>query len=174
LQGVAGPTVIIPAGEDSFEYPLDLPPWMELGRTSRTNLMLTGELADAAGQRHKVCFSTQEQNEQLIALVSPAPLRISVERALYTIQRGGELALPVQIHRDRALEQGCKLELIVPAHMRDVAASAVEIGAEVESGELHLRFGPHPGPFNMPLIIRATTVDRAGEPLVAETTVELR
>jgi hypothetical protein len=43
LQGVSGPVVAIPAGESRFEYPLTLPPWMELGRTSRTNLMLTGE-----------------------------------------------------------------------------------------------------------------------------------
>ncbi|HMC12338.1 MAG TPA: PPC domain-containing protein, partial [Pirellulaceae bacterium] len=41
LQGVSGPVITIPPGVSEFEYPLTLAPWMELSRTSRTNLMLT-------------------------------------------------------------------------------------------------------------------------------------
>src|SRR5205807_1898456 len=42
LQGVAGPVVIVPPGADEFDYPVRLPPWMEIGRTSRSVVMATG------------------------------------------------------------------------------------------------------------------------------------
>src|ERR1700757_3008104 len=39
LQGVMGPTIIVPAAASEFTYPVYLPPWMETGRTSRTCVM---------------------------------------------------------------------------------------------------------------------------------------
>ena len=36
LQGVRGPTIVVPAGASEFDYAVELPPWMELGRTSRS------------------------------------------------------------------------------------------------------------------------------------------
>ena len=45
---------------------------VELGRTSRSQLMVVGELTDSAGKKHKVSYTTNNQNEQMIALVSPA------------------------------------------------------------------------------------------------------
>jgi hypothetical protein len=172
LQGVTGPVVEIPAGVTEFEYPVYLPPWMELGRTSRTNLMLTGELRDAAGTPHKVCFTTKEQNEQLIALVSPAPLRLGLDRVSYAFAPGGEISVGVELKRDATVSSPVRLELIVPRHMRDVAAVPVVVPAGSAQATLVVRFGVAPGPLNMPLLVRATT-DRGGEPLVAEASLEL-
>jgi hypothetical protein len=172
LQGVTGPTISVPPAVSEFEYTVSLPPWMELGRTSRTNLVLVGEVADASGKKHKVSFSTVDQNEQLIALVSPAPLRLSLDRSALGISPNSELAVPVHIHRQPGLTANCRLELVVPPHMRDIAAAPVDVAADVGDSELKLRIGATPGPLNMPLLIRATT-EHAGGPIMAETSLEL-
>ena len=172
LQGVAGPTLTIPPDASEFEYPLSLPPWMELGRTTRSNLMLTGEVLDSAGKSHKVCYSTNEQNQQMIGLVTAAPLRISPDRGSYSIQANSELAIPVAIKRDASIVSPVKLELIVPPHMGDIAAEPVIAPAESVGGAVVIRFGRQPGPFNMPLVIRATG-ERGGDPIIAESPLEL-
>ncbi|MCI0358970.1 MAG: hypothetical protein L0211_10870 [Planctomycetaceae bacterium] len=172
LQGVTGPVVTVPAGESQFEYPLSLPPWMELGRTSRSNLMLTGELADAAGTRHKVCFTTREQNEQLIAVVTAAAMRISLARKAYAIEPSSELRIPVAIRRDSSVASPVQVELVVPRHMRDIAAEPAIVPADSDQATLVVKLGPAPGPLNMPLVVRATA-QRTGDSLVAEEQLEL-
>jgi len=172
LQGVTGPVIAISAGDDQFEYPLALPPWMELGRTSRTNLMLTGEVQDAAGTPHKVCFTTRDQNEQLIAVVTASAMRLSLERRTYAIQPNRELRIPVTIRRDRSASSPIRLELGVPRHMRDISAEPVDVLADSDQGTLIVKIGPQPGPLNMALAIRA--VGQSGDsPTVAEEPVEL-
>lgn len=172
LQGVTGPTITVPAGANEFDYTASLPPWMELGRTSRTNLMMVGEVADASGKKHKVSFSTVDQNEQLIALVSPAPLRLSVDKSAVACTANSELVIPVNLHRQTGLTAACKLELVVPSHMRDIAAEPITIDGSSYVSPLRIKLGPNPGPLNMPLLIRGTT-ERDGGPIVAEVAVEL-
>lgn len=171
LQGVTGPTVNIPAGATEFEYSLFLPPWMELGRTSRTNLMLTGEVKDSAGSLHKVCFTTRDQNEQMIALVSPSLLRIASEKSSLLVQPGGQSVVPIHIQRDRTISSPIRLELVLPRHMGDIAAEPVTVAPAAETAEFRLRFGSLPGPLNMPLVIRATA-EKEGVPVVAELSLE--
>ena len=172
LQGVTGGVVQIPAEATEFEYPLHLPPWMDLGRTSRTNLMLTGELKDAAGTAHKVCFTTKEQNEQLIALVTASALRLSLDRSAIAVQPNTELKIPVAIKRDGAVQSPITLELVAPRHMRDISAAAVTAPAGASSATLTIQLGQSPGPLNMPLVIRARG-QRQGETITAEEPVEL-
>jgi hypothetical protein len=172
LQGVAGPTLTIPVDANEFEYPLALPPWMELGRTTRSNLMLTGEVKDAAGKQHKVCYSTNEQNQQMIGLVTAAPLRISLERNSYTLQSDRQISIPVAVKRDASIVSPVKLELIVPGHMQDVSADVVQSPPGAEQATVVVRIGARPGPLNMPVLIRATA-ERSGDPVVAEAPLEL-
>jgi hypothetical protein len=172
LQGVAGPVLTIPPESSEFEYPLALPPWMELGRTTRSNLMLTGEVKDAAGQPHKVCYSTNEQNQQMIGLVTAAPLRISLDRNSYGIQPNRTLTIAATIKRDASITSPVKLELVVPRHMTGIAADPVEAAADADQATLTVRLGPTPGPLNMPLLLRATA-HRNGDPIIAESPVEL-
>src|SRR5206468_12651395 len=51
LQGATGPTVNVPAGVSEFEYPVTLPPWMEIGRTCRVCVMAVGGRRAARGRR---------------------------------------------------------------------------------------------------------------------------
>ena len=57
LQGVRGPTVVVPAGVSEFDYPVELPPWMELGRTARACVMGVGVVKDG-GAEHYVSYSS--------------------------------------------------------------------------------------------------------------------
>ncbi len=172
LQGVAAVPQLVPPGSNEFEFEVSLPPWMELGRTSRSQLMIVGELADAAGKKYKVSYTTNNQNEQMIALVSPGPLRVAAEKNTIAIRKGEELVIPLQINCDRTVEKPLKIELLVPAHMRDLAAATIEAKPQDTAAKLTLRCGAAPGPLNMPLTIRATS-ERNGKPVVSESPLTL-
>jgi hypothetical protein len=171
LQGVAGPTLIIPPEASEFEFPLSLPPWMELGRTTRSNLMLTGEIKDSSGKSHKVCYSTNEQNQQMIGLVTAAPLRIALDRNSFAIRPGGMLIVPIAIKRDPSIDSPVKLELIVPRHITGIGADPIEAAAGAEEATIAVRVGTQPGPLNMPLMIRASG-NKNGDPVIAESPLE--
>lgn len=172
LQGVAAAPKEVPPGSSDFEFEVSLPPWMELGRTSRSQLMIVGELTDTAGKKHKISYTTNNQNDQLIALVSPGPMRVAAERNTMAIRKGEELIIPLQITCDRTVEKPLKIELLVPAHMRDLAAATIEAKPQDTAAKLMLRCGVNPGPLNMPLTIRATS-ERNGKPVVSETPLTL-
>jgi hypothetical protein len=83
------------------------------------------------------------------------------------------IAVPVQVRRAEGLQGDVKLELVVPAHVRGVTAVPVLISAGQERAVLTVRFAEQPaGPFNMPLLIRAT-VQGAAPMAFAETKVEI-
>ncbi|WP_254512947.1 hypothetical protein [Anatilimnocola floriformis] len=172
LQGVAAERKTVPPGSSDFEFEVSLPPWMELGRTSRTQLMVVGELADVTGKKHKVSYTTNNQNEQLIAIVSPGPLRVSAEATTMSIRKGTELVIPLQINCDRTVGKPLKIELLIPEHMRDLATTAIEAKPQDTTAKIKLRCGEAPGPLNMPLTIRATS-ERDGKPIISETPLTL-
>lgn len=177
LQGVTGPVITVPAGASEFVYPITLPPWMELGRTSRTVLMATAQVDDGQGRKHKVSFSSGDQNNQMVNLVSPSPLRIVLDRASLSARAGTEESIQVQLRRDASVQGRVRVELVAPRHLRDVTAEAIELPEPTAAGSsdtarFTLKFGARPGPFTMPVTIRATTT-RDGDPLVAEAPLEL-
>ncbi|HVW02523.1 MAG TPA: hypothetical protein VHB77_19360, partial [Planctomycetaceae bacterium] len=174
LPGVSGPTITVPAEATEFDYPVYLPPWMEIGRTSRSVVMAVGEITDADGARHKVSFTSLNQNEQIVILVNPGSLSIEPTRRSIEARPGTEVALPVRIGRGAEQKAPVKVELIVPAHIQGVTADAVLVSADQATGELRLKFAPEStGPFNMPLTLRATSQPAEGGPVVAESPLEL-
>ena len=172
LQGVTGPVLAVPAGATDFVYPMTLPPWMELGRTCRVVLMATGEVDDSHGGKHKICFTTGDQNNQMVNLISPPPLKVILDRKTLTVSQDGNVELTVHLKRDRAVTSAVRIELIVPRHIRDLRAAPIELSSEQNDGVLTIAAGPQPGPFNLPLLIRATA-RRGDDPIVAETSLEL-
>jgi hypothetical protein len=157
LQGVSGPTITVPAGVDEFVYAAMLPPWMDQGRTSRTCVMGVGIIKDKDGSEHRVCFSSVNQNEQLVAVVGPGLLALELERTSCIAVPGQSATIPVRIKRGLTLKGDAKLELVTPAHIKGVSVEPLVIAADKERGDLVLRFaGKLDGPFNMPLTVRAT------------------
>jgi hypothetical protein len=168
LQGVTGPTIVVPPGVNEFEYPAHLPPWMEIGRTSRTCLMGVGDIQDPDGTMHRVSFTSQEQFDQIIVLVDPGQLDIHLDRTSIQDSSNAPARVKVTVSRGQRLTGAVKIELISPDHMRCVSASAITVPPEQQNGVLELKFTSGTlSPFNMPLTIRATAnVD--GHPYTAE------
>jgi hypothetical protein len=169
LQGVTGPVLTLKPGETEFEYPAFLPPWMELGRTCRVCVMAVGKVKDADGREHTVSFSSVDQNQQMIVVVGPGRLDLSAEKT--SIRAEGEVALAVKVSRSKNLSGSATVELVLPEHIKGVTCAKLALPADKTEGELVLKFAADAGPFNVPLLLRATvTTDRG--PVTAETKVE--
>jgi hypothetical protein len=173
LQGVTGPTITVPAGVSEFDYPVFLPPWMETGRTSRTCVMAVGVVKDADGGEHTVSFTSVEPNDQVIVVIEPGRLDVELDRSSLTAAPGKTVPAVVRVARGKSLKGPARIELIVPAHLHGIAAESLLIPADKASGTLAVRFAADfKGPFNAPLLVRATVLDN-GKPVVAETKLEL-
>jgi hypothetical protein len=173
LQGAYGPTIVVPPDKSEFTYEVTLPPWMETGRTSRVCVMGVGVIKEADGKEHQVSFSSVNQNEQLVAVVGPGKLALELERTTLIVQRGKTVFVPVRIKRGQGVEGEAKLELIVPAHIKSLNGEVSTIAKGKEDGRLAIRCSTDArGPFNMPVIVRATIL-HDGQPVIAEGKVEI-
>lgn len=173
LQGVTGPTILVPAGAAEFTYPVQLPPWMETGRTSRTCVMGVAKVKDKDGTEHEVGFTSIQQNEQLVAVVEPARLGLSLEKGSVSAAPETKIALPFKLARGLKLEGPVHVEAVLPAHFRGIRAEKVVLAADKEEGRLVLVFDRDlSAALNMPVTIRATIME-AGRPFTAEAKLEL-
>lgn len=169
LQGVTGPTVTVPPGVSEFEYAVQLPAWIEIGRTSRTCLMAVGTVTDPDGTKHRVSYTTTETNYQLIVVPEPGRMGIDLAKETAVATPGDTLRVPFVISRAKGLTGAVKVECVLPDHWRGITADAVTVPADKTEGELVLKLGKDAaGPFNMPATVRATS-----SVVVAETKLEL-
>lgn len=172
LQGVHAPPITVPAGATEFRYAIQLPPWMETGRTSRTCVMAVGVIKDKDGSEHEVSFSSVNQNEQMVAVVEPGKLDLSVERNSLGLSGGKKAEIRFQVSRAKGLAGPVTVELIVPVHIKGLTGQPVMLQKDESNGRFLVDCSdPLPGPINMPLILRATLLDN-GRPVTAETRIE--
>jgi hypothetical protein len=172
LQGVSGQSITVPAGAEAFDYTAYLPPWMELGRTSRTCLAAVGNVKDFDDTEHLVSFSTTEQNEQFVVRVSSGLLTVAIDRSSILAVPGGTSTVRVSVAREPSRATPVKIELIVPAHIRGVRAEPLVLGTAENSGPFTIEYAAECGTFNMPLTLRATSLD-AARAAVAEARLEV-
>lgn len=174
LQGVSGPKIVVPPGATEFDYPANLPSWLEVGRTSRTCLMAVGEVVDPDGTKHKVTFSSQEQNDQIIVLTAPEEFSVQVDVPAIRAVPGESVSIPLQVGRASHLRQSATIEVIPAKHIKGVIAEPLQVAPDVTKTSLKISFAKGPiGPFNVPLVIRGKTMDDRGHPVVYETSVEV-
>lgn len=172
LQGATGAPLVVPAGTPEFEYTIELPPWMETGRTSRVCVMATGVHKDKDGSLHEITFSSVHQNEQMVAVIEPGKLEIELDKSSLRTQPSRTVSLPFKVTRTPGLKGPVRVELVLAPHVKDVRAEPVQLSDAQSDGTLQLHFGSQPGPFNVPLLFRATlTSDR--RPYVAETALDV-
>lgn len=171
LQGVTGPTIVIPPGTNEFDYPIHLPPWMEIGRTSRTCLMGVGEIVEGKTV-HKVSFTSPEQADQIIVLVDPGQLNLRLDRDSVRALPSSQADLQVSVGRGPGLTGAVRVDLVSPAHIQCISAAPLVIPAGENSGRLILKFGNLLDLFNMPMTVQAQTlVD--GHPYTAEAKITI-
>jgi hypothetical protein len=174
LQGVTGPTIVVPPGATEFDYPVTLPPWLVVGRTSRTCLMAVGDQKLEDGTVAKLTYASFAQNDQIIVLTAPEILSVKSDRSSLLAEPGKTASVTVRLERGEGLTGSAQIELDCPEHLRGVSAEAVTIPAGETSASLLLTFAEAElGPFNMPVKLRATTPDQAGNPVTAECELEL-
>jgi len=172
LQGVTAAPVEISPGDDRFEFEVTFPPGMELGRTSRTQVMLVGTLRDHDGAEHVVSYSQNEQNDQVIAITQAGMLELELDTASVRVAPGGAVKVPFHLRRDKSLRaDAVRVELRPPPHVKGLRAAPVNVPAGSDRGVLEIRFDANPGPFNLPCPVRATTLD-AKAPHTAEAFIE--
>jgi hypothetical protein len=79
----------------------------------------------------------------------------------------------VRVRRGEGLTGPVELTLIRPEHMHGVSTKPVVLAADQTRAVVTLHFASDElGPFNMPVVLRATLNDAAG-PVVAETKLEI-
>lgn len=174
LQGVTGDPVSISPTQNEFDFTVKLPSWMEIGRTSRTTLSVMGVVTDKDGSRHVVSYSSNAQNDQMIALVDPGKLAITLERRTLPIVVGDRAKLAFRLQRSNGLNQPTQVEVIVPDGLRGVSAQSVTLSPTEQQGQLELNFTTEAtGPVLAPVVVRATTIDERKLPVVNEANLEL-
>ncbi len=171
LQGVTGPTILVPPGETEFDYPIKLPPWMEIGRTSRTAVMAVAEVVDEAGSTHHVSYTSHAQNDQVIVLVDPGQLDLRLSDKSLVASPKSAHEIPFHLGRGQGMEGPVEVRLVMPEHIKGLTAEPVVLAVNESEGKLQLHFADSPlGPWNMPLTVRATA-KLDGHPYTAEATV---
>lgn len=174
LQGVTGPRMTIPADVDEFEYPFSLPPWMEIGRTSRSCVAVFGELTDSDGSKHTVSHTSQNQDDQAIVIIEPN--RLSLETTQPTVRRisGGEAHIPIRVSRGFGLRGVVRIECLTPSQSFGLQTDPIEVADGANNGDVTLRFDAvTKSSTNAVLKFRATILDGRDLPVVDELDVRV-
>ena len=175
LQGVTGSKVVVPAGESEFYYEISLPPWLVIGRTSRTCLMASALVEDADGTKHRVSYTSHGQDDQIICLVDPVRMSIETPRKTIGIRPGQRIELPIKVARGTGLSGPVTVQLKAPTHIQGWSAESVEIAAGSNEATLPIEFASGGlGPFNAPLILEASIADERGLPVKGECAIRFR
>ena len=167
LQGAQGLGEFhVPAGVTDFEFPFYLPPSMSADRLGRCLVMAIGEVVDEKGDRHQVVFADGEACQ---APINPKAglLSLVVKQTSMFVQPNSTAEIQFNLQRDSRLTLPAKVEAIIPSHITGIDADAVTLLPTDSQGVLSLQIGPDPGPFNMPITLRATIIEN-GDPVVAE------
>lgn len=175
LQGVTGGKVIVPPGESEFDYTVSLPPWMEIGRTSRFCLMGSAFVEDAEGKKHRVSFSSHAQDDQIIVLVDPVRISLQLPSSTFVANLGNPIEIPVNIRRATDLAGDVRVHVTAPSHMTGWSSAPVVIPANKDTGVLKLQINRAPQhPFNAPFIVNAVVKDSDGKPVWTESRIHVR
>lgn len=159
LQGVTGPVMTIPAGVNEFEYAVTLPPWMEIGRTSRSNVILIGKVKDG-GREHTVSWSGNGQNDQIIAVVETGRVGLELGRASVAGKKGETVSVPFTVRRGKDVSGPVRVEVVG-------SGKPITVAAGETAGTLSV-----PVTSSKSLLIRAT-LEVPGGAMTAEATVQV-
>jgi hypothetical protein len=101
-------------------------------------------------------------------------LAMEAERTSFTAVPGKSFTIAVKIKRGQGVEGPVELEIVTPPHLRGLTAATVKIGAKDERGEIVVTCADQlTGPFNMPVIVRATLM-RGNDRTVAEEKLDVQ
>lgn len=174
LQGVTAKTVQIAADQDEFEFAVVLPPWMEVGRTCRSTLSMTGETTGPDGISQTICYSSNDQHNQMIALVATGRLSLQTRQTSLQATPNSQREILLQIQRGPGITGPVTLDLAPSKSNSGVTMNRVVVDANQTDSRVTLQFGSDiQGVGLNPLIIRAVSLDERGLPVTAELKLNL-
>jgi hypothetical protein len=174
LQGVTAQHVLVEPGQNEFDFAVELPSWMEIGRTCRSTLLISGQTKDDGGESHTISYSSNDQHNQMIALVATGQLAIQLSKTTLVVRPSHRAELPIKLQRTPEVSGSVKVELIATKPIRGVSAESVTIDKGQSEGAIIVNFGSVvQGVGVHPVIIRATTQDHQGLRVTAEAKLTL-
>ena len=173
LQGVTGGSIVVPEGGTEFTYQIQLPPWMEIGRTCRVAVTGIAKIKDHDGSEHLVSYTSHAQNDQIIVLVDASKMSIQAAVSSMRYAPGEVIPVSVTVNRGDKIKGDVRVSLALPEHISAASAEPIIIPADQSSGFLNVRFDDAPDAvFNMPLTVRAR-VNEGDEYHTAEDKIEI-
>ena len=174
LQGISCKSRPVPKDSDQFDFQIQLPPWLEAGRTSRTQMLLVGIVTDPDGTSHKVSYTSNKESDQTVVLATSGLVGVDTAKTSIISSPGDAVELPFTVLRGTGAGGPGTVELMLPAHIQGVSATPVKLASGQTSGKLVIRFAKSgAGPFNQSLKIRARITDARGDQLIGETAFEI-
>lgn len=174
LQGVTAEPIVVPSSDSEFDFAVRLAPWMEIGRTCRSTLAVSGVVTDPDGTQHMVSFSSNDQNNQMIALVDPGQFSVQLPRATMIVRPGQRIELPIRIQRSPVLNGNVTVDLVAASPIQGVTAKPVEVRGETVQAIIAIEFADQVSGVGVhPVTIRATTRDQRGQLVVTEASLTL-
>lgn len=172
LQGMFGPTITVPSGQNFCTYPARLAPWMAAGRASRSAVMGFANVTDRDGSSHVVYYSAEDARSQIYMLVTAGPYSIETVESTQSVRPGMTIPIRVRINREAGFRSGVRITLHPPPHMRGLSAEPMVIPSHAAEGTMQIRCTAPLGPFNMPITLRGISLDTP-EQIETETQFEL-
>ncbi len=173
LQGITGPVVIVPAGVEEVEYSVTLPPWMEVGRTSRTVVAATGIVREPDGVEHEVSFSSPGTELQIATVVGPGRLGLESRRTSLAFVAGGVLEVPVRISRGQGVKGPVRVELAGPGPIRGLSADPLILAEGRDEGVVRIVCGTAGERPTTDRVVLQAVATVEGGPVTAETRLTL-
>lgn len=173
LQGVTGPVLTVPANADEFDYPVTLPPWMEIGRTSRAVVRATGVIRDRDGSEHEVGYSSPSADVQVIAVIGPGLIGLEASRTSVAVAPGRTLDVAVKVARSKQTSGPVRIEMIAPSCVKGILAEPLILDSGQTEGVVRIRCDAIMScPGEAQTLLRASAVV-GGDPATAETTLRI-
>ena len=157
LQRLQAKPVEVPRGAEFFDFEVLYPTEVQLGWTSRVQLMVTGEEAEPDGSRHFLTYTSSDTDDQMISIVTAGLLGVSGPRNS-VLACPGVVEIPVRVRRHPSIEgRPVRVTLRHPAYVKGLKSIPLEIPAGDGDGVLRVEISPGAGPFLLPLEVFAET-----------------
>jgi hypothetical protein len=157
LQRLQAKPVEVPRGAEFFDFEVLYPTEVQLGWTSRVQLMMTGEERGADGTQHLLTYTSSDTDDQMISIVTAGLLGVSGTRNS-VLASPGVSEIPVRVRRHPSIEgRPVRVTLRHPAYVKGIKALPLEIPAGQGEGILRVEVQSEAGPFLMPLEVFAET-----------------
>jgi hypothetical protein len=166
---VTAPLVIVPAGVEEFDYPVTLPPWMEIGRTSRTVVMATALIREPDGSEHEVSFSSTRNEVQAVSVIEPGLLGLEARVTSLAVAPEKTLDVTIKLSRGKGVDGAVRVELVALGSVRGLSAEPLVLGFGQNEGVVRIHCGASVEcPRIAQILLRARSVDLV-DPVTAET-----